>query len=114
MSYFLVQNVPWLFFSPVVVGSQPLARCNEACPANGLMIADRPELADPVGSGMAWGVLVLATATIVVLVFRLVTASRPRRRALLPVYVPALMLTVPILVYRGLAPVVGDFSPDTL
>ena len=57
VSYFLVENVPWLFFSPFVVGSQPLARCNEACPANGLMIADRPELADPVGSGMAWAVI---------------------------------------------------------
>ena len=42
------------------------------------------------------------------------TASRPRRRALLPVYVPALMLTVPVVMYRGLAPVVGDFSPDTV
>ena len=75
------------------------------------MIADRPELADPVGSGMAWGALALATATIVVLVFRLVTASRPRRRALLPVYVPALMLTVPVLVYRGLAAGVVRLQP---
>ena len=114
VSYFLVKNVPWLFFSPFVVGSQPLARCNGTCPANGLMIADRPELADPVGSGMAWGVIVLATATVVVLIFRLVTASRPRRRALLPVYIPALMLMVPVGVYRGLAPVVGDFSPHAV
>ena len=106
----LVQNVPWLLFAPVVVGSQPLARCNEACPANGLMIADRPELAEPVGSGLALGSLVLATATISLLVVRLVTASRPRRRAMLPVYLPALMLTVPILVYRGLAPVIVDFG----
>ena len=56
----------------------------------------------------------LATATIVLLVVRLVTASRPRRRALLPVYVPALMLTVPVLVFRGIATGVLHFDPDTL
>ena len=76
------------------------------------MIADRPELADPVGPGIAWGVIALGTAAIVLLVFRLVTASRPRRRALLPVYVPALLLTVPVVMYRGLAPVVAHSSPD--
>ena len=63
---------------------------------------------------MPWAAIVLATATIVLLVVRLVTASRPRRRALLPVYVPALMLTVPVLVYHGLAAGVLHFDPDTL
>ena len=40
--YFMVAFVPWMFFSPVVPGGAPLAGC-DPCPANGLMIADRPE-----------------------------------------------------------------------
>ena len=112
--YFVLEFTPWLFFSPVVVGSQPLAGCNQACPANGLMIADRPSLAAPFGVATAWAAILLATATIALLVYRVVTASRPRRRALLPVYIPALMLTVPVLVYRGVAAGVADFSPRTL
>ena len=40
------------------------------------------------GSDMAWAVIALLTATVVLLAVRLATASRPRRRTLLPVYVP--------------------------
>lgn len=82
--YFLVAFVPWLFFSPVVNGGGPLFGCNASCPANGLMIADRPNIAASFGSDMAWAVIVLLTAAIVLLAVRLATASRPRRRTLLP------------------------------
>ena len=95
--YFLVAFVPWLFFSPVVSGGGPLFGCNASCPANGLMIADRPNIAASFGSDLAWAVIALLTATIVLLAVRLATASRPRRRTLLPVYVPALVLSVPLL-----------------
>jgi signal transduction histidine kinase len=101
MLYFLVAVVPWLLFTPVISGSAPLAGCNGACPANALSIADRPSIAAPFGADMSWGTIAVSSATLAYLVYRLVTASRPRRRALLPVYVPAVMLTVPALIFHG-------------
>jgi hypothetical protein len=44
--YYLDRYVLWVLFSPVVYGGAPLAGCNAACPANGLMIANRPSIAD--------------------------------------------------------------------
>ena len=112
--YFLVAFVPWLFFSPVVSGGGPLFACNPSCPANGLMIADRPNVAASFGSDMAWAVIALLTATIVLLGVRLATASRPRRRTLLPVYVPALLLSIPLLAFHGFAAGVLHLGADTL
>ena len=112
--YFAVAFLPWLFFSPVTPGGAPLAGCNESCPANGLMIADRPKLAASFGSDMAWAVIVVLTATLACLVFRLVVATRPRLRMLLPVYVPALMLTIPLLGFHGFAAGVLHLDADTL
>jgi len=112
--YFLVGFVPWLFFSPVVSGGGPLFACSAACPANALMIADRPDVAAPFGTGLAWVVIALLTATIAVLVTRLATASRPRRRTLLPVYLPAVALSIPLLAFHGFAAGVLDLEPGTL
>ena len=96
----LESYVPSLLFSPVVSGNLPYAGCNAACPANGLMIADRPTLADGLFSSDVSTYILLATrsAIFVYLIYRAATATRPRRRALLPVYVPAVMLLAPILV----------------
>ena len=112
--YFLLGFVPYLFFSPVLNGGPPLAGCNASCPANGLMIADRPEVAAWSGTDLAWAVIALLSATIVLLVARLMTAGRPRRRTLLPVYVPALILTVPLLGFHGFAAGVLALDADTL
>jgi signal transduction histidine kinase len=112
--YFLVGFVPYLFFSPIVSGGAPLAGCNAQCPTNALMIDDRPRIAASFGSDLAWVVIALASATILCLVYRLVTASRPRRRALLPVYVPALMLTVPLLAFHGFAAGILHLEGSTL
>jgi signal transduction histidine kinase len=99
--YFLTGFVPYLFFSPVVQGGAPLAGCNEACPTNALMIADRPTIATSYGSDGSYAVIVIMSATLACLIYRMATASRPRRRALLPVYIPAVMLTIPILIFHG-------------
>jgi signal transduction histidine kinase len=101
--YFLIAFVPWLFFSPVVLGGAPLAGCNAACPTNAFMIADRPEIANWSGTDLAWAVIALLSATLVFLGVRIATVSRPRRRTLVPVYVPALILTVPLLAFHGFA-----------
>ena len=99
--YFLTAVVPWLFFTPVIAGGAPLAACNAACPPNALLIADRPTVAAPFGSDMSYGTIAISLTTLACLLYRLATATRPRRRALLPVYVPAVMLTVPALIFHG-------------
>ena len=53
--YFLVGFVPWMFFSAVVQGGGPLAGCTDACPANALMIADRPDIAASLGPDLVVG-----------------------------------------------------------
>ena len=98
-------DVPELLFSPVVHGPIPLADCDPACPANGFMIADRPTLADGVLSDdfLAYYLLAAFSALFVFLIYRLATATRPRRRALLPVYVPALVSIVPVVGFYAAA-----------
>jgi signal transduction histidine kinase len=112
--YFLVGFVPWLFFSPVVSGGAPLAGCNAECPTNPLMIADRPTIAASFGSDLSYAVIVIMSATCACLIYRLATATRPRRRALVPVYVPALALSVPILVFHGVVTQLVSLSPEHL
>ena len=65
------------------------------------MIADRPTLADGLFSSDTSTYIRLAvrSAICVYLIYRLATATKPRRRALLPVYVPVLMAIAPILVF---------------
>jgi signal transduction histidine kinase len=109
--YFLTGFVPWLFFSPMVSGGAPLAGCNP-CPENALMIADRPTIAASYGSDGSYAVIAIMTATLACLVYRLVTATRPRRRALVSVYLPAITLTVPILVFHGVITQLLTLSPD--
>ena len=111
--YFLVAYVPWLFFSPTVWGGAPLAGC-DPCPANGVMIADNPKLAASLGISLTWTVIVLLTSTLVLLAYRIATASRPRRRTLLPVYVPALALTLPLLMFHGFKADVLTLDAHTL
>ena len=108
---------PWLLFSPVVYGSHALAGCNAPCPANGFMIADRPTIADGflTRDNSAYYLLTAISAVFVYLIYRLATATRPRRRALLPVYVPALISIAPLVVWQG--DLVGlvhvDAGPDS-
>ncbi len=112
--YYLDRYVLWVLFSPVVYGGAPLAGCNAACPANGLMIANRPTIADGIGGpDISPYVIVEMSAILAFLCYRLVTATRPRRRALLPVYVPAVMATVPVLAYYGVLQRV-DVTASTL
>ena len=105
---------PKLFFSPVVSGGGPVAGCNAACPTNAFMIADRPTIADGLGSNISYLTLALGVATIALLSYRMATATRPRRRALMPVYVPAVLLTVPVLIFHGIVTQHLDLDPSTI
>ena len=106
----LAAFLPFFFFSPVVSGAAPLAGCNARCPTNALMIADEPSIAHGFGSTEEYVGVLVAIAIVGGLSYRLVTASRPRRRALLPVYVPALLLTVPFGIFH--ADTAGLFTLD--
>ena len=112
--YFLTGFVPYLFFSPVVSGGAPLAGCNAECPTNAFMIADRPTIAASYGSDGSYLVIAIMSATLLCLVYRLATATRPRRQALVPVYVPALVLTVPLLIFHGVVTQLLHLDPGTI
>ncbi len=99
--FLLASFLPWFLFSPVVSGGAPLATCNAGCPENALMIADRPSLAAGTGTLEEYLAVTLSVAIGAALVYRLATATRPRRRALLPVYVPALVLTIVFGTFRA-------------
>jgi signal transduction histidine kinase len=103
----------WFFFSPVVVGGQPLAGCNSSCPSNALMIADRPSIADGFGRTELHLQTVLAVAIVAGLFYRLAQASRPRRRALLPVYLPAFMTTIPLGIFTAAQDGIINLTPQS-
>jgi signal transduction histidine kinase len=107
----LVSFVPWFFFSPVVSGGAPLAGCNTSCPTNVLMIADKPRVAAGFGKTEEYIAVLVAAAIVLGLLYRLATASGPRRRALLPVYVPALLVTIPFSIFH--ANLAGLITLDT-
>ena len=105
---------PSLLFSPVVSGGGPIAGCNAACPKNAFMIADRPTIADGFGSDFSYVAIAVGVATLAGLFYRLATATRPRRRALIPVYVPAVMLTVPVVIFHGVVTHHLNLDPSTI
>ena len=111
---FFTSSFPQLFFSPVVSGGGPIAGCNAGCPTNAFMIADRPTIADGFGSNGSYLVLALGVGTLAVLFYRLATATRPRRRALIPVYVPAVMLAATVLIFHGIVGDHLDLDPSTI
>ena len=111
---FFTSSFPQLFFSPVVSGGGPIAGCNAGCPTNAFMIADRPTIADGFGSNGSYLTLALGVGTLAVLFYRLATATRPRRRALIPVYVPAVMLAATVLIFHGIVGDHLDLDPSTI
>jgi signal transduction histidine kinase len=82
---------PWALLSPVIAGGGPLTRCAPNCPENVLQIASDPSLAQLAGDLEIYAALTLTAAAFVVYVSRLLTASRPQRRALLAVAVTSLL-----------------------
>lgn len=109
----LATFVPWFFFSPVVSGGAPLAACTADCPTNPLMIADRPGIADGFGTMEEYLAAIVAVAIVAGAVYRIATVTRPRGRALLPVYVPLLLLTVPFAIRHAAQAGLISLTPAT-
>jgi signal transduction histidine kinase len=79
----MVTFVPRLFLAPHIAGGGPLAVCRGACPANGWLIADHPEIVSALGRVQEWGAtILLVLATAVVLVVRYLRGTPPQRRSL--------------------------------
>ena len=97
----LTSFVPWFFFSPVVSGGAPLAGCTAACPENPLMIADRPSIANGLGTTEEYYSVFVGTAIALGLLVLFLRAAKPRRRALFPVYLPAFLLIVPFVLFHA-------------
>jgi signal transduction histidine kinase len=110
----LASFVPWFFFSPVVSGGAPLAGCNANCPSNGLMIADRPGIAGGFGTFEEYLSVIVGAAIVAGVVYRLATSTRPRRRALLPVYLPVLLLTIPFVVLHAVEAQLVSLTPGSI
>ncbi len=71
-----------VLISPQLAGRSSIAQCRPACPDNGLNLLSDPSLAlDLLHVGES-GLILVALATIALLVWRLVTGTPPRRRAL--------------------------------
>jgi len=106
----LASFLPWFFFSPFVSGGAPLAACNANCPSNALMIADRPSIARGFGTTEEYLAVIVGAAIVVGLLYRLASVSGPRRRALLPVYAPALLLAIPFVLFHSVGAGLIDLS----
>jgi signal transduction histidine kinase len=78
----VVGCAPWILTAPEVHGLFPLERCAAACPANALQIVHRPPIARGAHAFMELFRIVFALGLLLVIVRRIVTASRPRRRGL--------------------------------
>src|SRR5262249_54535811 len=68
--------------SPEISGGGSISACRAACPSNALVIADEPHVVSRIFDLDRWGIVAVALATAGLLLFRLVTGTPPRRRAL--------------------------------
>lgn len=100
-----VTFVPWILLSPEIEGASPLSACAGPCPDNALLSADGGRGAEILYGLFQAGRLLIAVSIAVTLVVRLVRASAPLRRSLLPVAVVAIAWIVSFGMYGlGWAP----------
>src|SRR3954449_5240745 len=83
--------LPWALFSPVIAGGGPLTACAPGCPPNALQIGTAPRLVEIAGKAETYVALAVVACVIAVFGRRLLTASRPQRRALLAVGITSLL-----------------------
>ena len=82
--------LPWVLVAPQIEGGSPLSRCAGECPANALLVTDGGRGAEVLSDLVQAGRLLIAVAIAVTLIVRLVRASAPRRRSLMPVALVAM------------------------
>ena len=105
--------LPWALGSPVIAGGGPLSECVPACPENVLQVGSSPRLVDFAGRWETYTGLAVTIATLAVYCWRLHTASRPRRRALIAVAATSLLF-LPIFFTFHFSRQVLELDPGTL
>ena len=105
------KTIPENVFAPTVSSQHQLGACDAACPENPFMIADRPALASRSGGPDAYVAAALMIVTAGVLIVRLFDATPARRRMLVPIYAPALILVFTIGAVQAAS--VGLFDPGS-
>jgi signal transduction histidine kinase len=105
--------LPWALFTPVIAGGGPLTACAPDCPENVLQIGTAPTLVDVAGHAETYTGLVIAIGVLVVYIARLLSASRPQRRALMAVAVTSLLF-VPAWFVFNFAAWILELGPATL
>jgi len=83
--------LPWALFSPVIAGGGPLTSCAANCPQSVLRIGSASTLVDVAGKAETYAALTITLCVLGVYGWRVHTASRPRRRALMAVAVTSLL-----------------------
>jgi signal transduction histidine kinase len=99
---FLLAELPRMLVTASVSGLPAVGQCGANCPPNPVLVIDSPKLSDAFRISETVLRTAWALALLTYLVVRLVSASRPRRRALAPVYCAA-VLFVAVFGLRGLA-----------
>jgi len=107
----LLGFLPKTLLSTSIRGVTPLAECTLPCPANRLLIADEPGVADVFRQVEAVGRAVVVVLILTTLALRFLRASNPRRRVLAPVYLVWMVWLVSLCVY-GIAQQVSDAYGD--
>jgi signal transduction histidine kinase len=105
---------PWAFTSPVIAGGGPLTRCAPNCPENALMITADADVARVAGDAEVYAALTLTAAVFFVYLWRLLSASRPQRRALMAVAVTSLLFLPAYFIFNFAAWIVEIENLDTL
>jgi signal transduction histidine kinase len=105
--------LPWALGSPVIAGGGPLSACVPACPENVLQVGSSPGLVAFLGRWETYTGLAVTIATLAVYCWRLHTASRPRRRALIAVAATSLLF-LPIFFTFHFSREVLELDPGTL
>ncbi|HEX6025405.1 MAG TPA: ATP-binding protein [Solirubrobacter sp.] len=105
--------LPWALFSPVIAGGGPLSSCAAECPENVLQIATAPDVVRIAGEAETYAALGVTAAVLFVYAWRVRTASRPQRRALLAVAATSLLFMPAYLVFN-VARQILELDPETL
>ena len=83
--------LPWALFAPLIAGGGALTACGTDCPPNALQLGTAPDLVEQAGTAETYAALVVVLGVVIVYTWRLLTASRPQRRALVAVAVTSLL-----------------------
>jgi signal transduction histidine kinase len=88
-----------LLFAPVLSGSEPFSACVSDCPGNPFQIGSQPGLLDALAEAVTYTGLAVVVGVAAVWIRRLRTATRPQRRALVPVACSSLLLVPALFAY---------------